>query len=232
MNCIGIYGIRNTANGKWYVGQSVNIEKRKQVHFTQLKYGAHYNQHLQAAYQKYGEDNFEFRILENISVDMLDVREQAWIAYYKANDPRLGYNLDSGGSFRKRHSAETRLKMSASQEGRTFSPETRRRMSEAGKVKVFSAEHCRKLSVSHQDKHPSEETRQKMRVARKGDRFSAEARRLHIIAATDKHPSVETRQKMSLSRMDKHPSAETRQRLIAAQKKRREAEKLAKQSAA
>ena len=36
---------------------------------------------------------------------------------------------------------------------------------------------------------------------------------------------------MSVSRMDKHPSAETRQRLIEAQKKRREAEKLAKQSA-
>jgi group I intron endonuclease len=247
MNCIGIYGIRNMVNGKWYIGQSVNIEKRKQVHFTQLKYGAHHNQHLQMAYQKYGEDSFEFRILENISVDMLDVREQAWIAYYKADDSQYGYNLDSGGSLRKRHSAETRLKMSASQKGRVFSQETKRRMSEAGKTKVFFAEQCRKLSVSHQGKRHSEDAKRKIGKASKDRGVSSETRRMQKIAVTGRPLSVETRKKMSLSRMGKHPSEETRLRLIAAQKrwrnvdpegtrrklveaqqKRREAEKLGK----
>jgi len=61
---IGIYGIRNMVDGKWYVGQSVQIEVRRECHFSLAKHGKHYNAHLQRAFLKYGKENFEFRILE------------------------------------------------------------------------------------------------------------------------------------------------------------------------
>jgi len=60
----GIYGLRNIFNNKWYIGQSINISKRKHDHFLRLKRGAHYSPYLQRAFSKYGENGFEFVILE------------------------------------------------------------------------------------------------------------------------------------------------------------------------
>jgi predicted GIY-YIG superfamily endonuclease len=54
---IGIYCIHNTVNGKRYVGQSVNIHRRKSSHLWELKNGRHGNEHLQRAFTKHGEED-------------------------------------------------------------------------------------------------------------------------------------------------------------------------------
>ena len=64
--------------------------------------GIHGNIHLQHAWNKYGEDNFEFSIIEECDIELLDEREIFWIdklkSYYKLN----GYNITlGGGGFRK-----------------------------------------------------------------------------------------------------------------------------------
>ena len=62
-------------NGKKYIGQSVNIEKRLVRHSRELKSGKSPNKILQLAWNKYGETNFNAYILENCDVIDLDERE-------------------------------------------------------------------------------------------------------------------------------------------------------------
>lgn len=65
-------------NGKRYVGQAQNIEKRLKDHFRKSS-----NPHLRNSLEKYGEDNFETSILEKvIDLAKLDEREQYWIDSY------------------------------------------------------------------------------------------------------------------------------------------------------
>lgn len=56
---LGVYMIRNTRNGKMYVGSSLNTRRRMIDHKTLLNKKKHYNPHLQSAYNK-EPDEFEF----------------------------------------------------------------------------------------------------------------------------------------------------------------------------
>ena len=73
----GIYKILNLKDGKFYLGSStMKILKRIQHHCCQLKKNNHKNKHLQNAWNKYGEENFEFIILENLEKNKCLEREQ------------------------------------------------------------------------------------------------------------------------------------------------------------
>jgi len=58
-----IYHIICIPTGKGYIGSTVNLHKRKSGHFEQLRKNKHYNQYLQNAFNKYGEENFTFEII-------------------------------------------------------------------------------------------------------------------------------------------------------------------------
>lgn len=148
MKKCGIYGIHNTANGKWYIGQSVNIYGRRQKHFWALLNSKHYNGHLQASFDKYGSGCFEFHVLEITPDNMLDIRERAWISFYRSNQEEYGYNLEPGGCDNKSHSIETRRKMSMTRKGCFPTEETKRKMSLAQQGRVISLEHRKKISES------------------------------------------------------------------------------------
>lgn len=64
----GIYKIVNKINGKHYVGSSINIDKRWSGHRYLLINNKHENQHLQNAWNKYGEDTFEFIKIEDVLI--------------------------------------------------------------------------------------------------------------------------------------------------------------------
>lgn len=93
---IGIYAIYNKANGKYYIGQSKYIQDRWIKHRSRLKCQTHENRHLQAAYNKYGAESFEFIIIEECKLEELNSTEQAYIMRY--NSYVDGYNLDMGGN--------------------------------------------------------------------------------------------------------------------------------------
>lgn len=65
----GIYEIVNQADGKAssYVGSSTDIARRFRKHRYKLSKGIHYNPHLQASWDKYGEGAFAFSALEEVA---------------------------------------------------------------------------------------------------------------------------------------------------------------------
>lgn len=93
----GIYCITNKVNGKKYIGQTYDLKFRWLHHRSDLRGGRHHNRHLQGAWNKYGEDNFEFSELEKCTLESLDEREIYWIKYYDSQNQEYGYNLADGG---------------------------------------------------------------------------------------------------------------------------------------
>jgi group I intron endonuclease len=58
-----LYSIENKVNGKCYIGSTVNLKSRWAAHRTTLRHGKHHSFILQRAWDKHGENNFEFKIL-------------------------------------------------------------------------------------------------------------------------------------------------------------------------
>lgn len=88
----GVYEIRNTLNNKVYVGSSVNVKRRLAAHRQHLRRGEHATAHLQASWDKYGEDAFAFKQL--IVCDTKDVLfyEQRIMDGFRSNQKEFGYN--------------------------------------------------------------------------------------------------------------------------------------------
>lgn len=137
-NRIGIYGIRNIINGHTYIGKTgMNFGDRWDSHKSLLRSGKHFNQHLQRAWDKYGEDNFDFIVIEECSADKLDERERYYIQFYR--EENLSYNIadgGEGGSFLGKHlSEETKRKIGeknrVNMTGRKLSDSTKHKMSES-----------------------------------------------------------------------------------------------------
>lgn len=119
---IGIYMIRNKSNGKVYIGQSVDIYLRWKSHKKNLQKGCHRNIHLQNAWNKYGEDNFEFLIIEECNEDRLTKQEQYWIDFYGGLNSTDNYNKRDAGSI-GHLSVEHKHKISLGNKGKIHSAE-------------------------------------------------------------------------------------------------------------
>lgn len=108
----GIYAIKNKINNKYYIGQSKDFKQRWMEHRAQLRHGHHHNKHLQAAWTKYGEDSFEFSIVEECEDQ--ELRNQREIYYIERYDAFYdGYNMNIGGGSCKgfKHTPEEIEKM-------------------------------------------------------------------------------------------------------------------------
>lgn len=113
MTC-GIYCITNIENGKLYIGQAHSIKHRFSTHRSELRGGYHHNNHLQNAWNKYGEDSFSFEIMNICDESELDDLETHFIALYDSTNQDLGYNKETGGNMNKSMSSESCIKISES----------------------------------------------------------------------------------------------------------------------
>lgn len=91
----GIYKCTCLSNGRIYIGQSINLQRRLSEHIYSLRCNRHRNSHLQNAWNKYGEESFVWEVVELCSVDNLNTQEQYWIEYYDSFNS--GFNLTTGG---------------------------------------------------------------------------------------------------------------------------------------
>ena len=90
MIMIGIYKITKKIDGKSYIGQSNDIQRRFNEHKTKK------DLIIDQAIQKYGISAFNFEILEECSLEELNSREKYWIAFYNTYKG-FGYNCNEGG---------------------------------------------------------------------------------------------------------------------------------------
>ena len=92
---MGIYGIRNKTNNKWYIGQSVNIEERWDSHTGKKEFFAEQCE-ITKEIQENGEENYEFVLIEEVkNREELDEREIYYIEKYDSYNN--GYNETRGG---------------------------------------------------------------------------------------------------------------------------------------
>ena len=75
-----IYKIENVVTDDFYVGSAVNHKRRKWEHWSQLKKNEHHCVKLQQAWNEYGEDAFEFVIIEEVDDDNLLQVEDTYLA--------------------------------------------------------------------------------------------------------------------------------------------------------
>ncbi len=79
-----IYKVTNLINGKLYVGQTIQNDKKGHGIL------------ISKAYRKYGKTNFRYEVIEYVHTSKLDEREKFYISLYESQSPN-GYNLTSGG---------------------------------------------------------------------------------------------------------------------------------------
>lgn len=120
-NLSGVYTITNLINGKIYVGScSKSFKQRWSAHRNDLKNNKHRNTYLQRAYNKYGEENFKFEILEECESKYSISTEQYWINMLNVCDRKYGYNLApvAGSSLGQKRTKQQCLNISNSLKGK------------------------------------------------------------------------------------------------------------------
>jgi group I intron endonuclease len=175
----GIYVIANRASGNFYIGSSYRIESRIAQHFSDLRNGRHTNQHLQSAFNLYGETEFWWSTIEICNQgDLLTIEQK----YLDGLCPK--YNIlplagSSAGSKQLRPSHWKGKKnpiVAEANRRRITKDETRKKHSE--RMKIFKItpeqrEKARRKLIGHV---VSESTREKLRRANTGRKLSDEAR--------------------------------------------------------
>ncbi len=170
-----IYKIRNKIDNKIYVGQTIgDLETRWKGH---LKKRSNCR-YLKSAINKYGVDNFEFKLVCITFDNNLDDMEIKYIEQYNCLVPN-GYNLRLGGNS-GRHNAETKQKISETLKKRYDNDIIRLNNPRIGKP--LSEITKKKLSEAHKGKKPSQESINKSIVSRRKNKtiqFDMEGNRLN-----------------------------------------------------
>lgn len=190
----GVYVIRNIVNDKVYVGGAYkSFEQRFFIHRRDLRAGRHSNEHLQSAWNKYGEDSFEFIVFERVMANQCAERETYWIGQLKAANREFGYNKSPiGGSplgtkhslksrenfsaaMRKRmESPEERFKVGNAMRGKKHSQEVKDAQSERGKRMWASPDIRERIIASNTGKKRTEEQRERIAASLRGKPLSEE----------------------------------------------------------
>lgn len=106
-NASGIYVIKNLVNNNIYIGSAINLSKRIANHRSRLIHQQHNNPHLQAAWNKYGEENFEAEVLFTCPKSYLIKLEQFFINNY---NPQYNIAKVAGSCLGIKRSEETKEK--------------------------------------------------------------------------------------------------------------------------
>lgn len=213
----GVYKIVNKTNGHFYVGSSVNLNKRFWRHKNELRKDKHHCLFLQRAWNKYGEENFEFVVLKTCTELEAKKLEQDILNQNIDNT----YNLNrfaTGGDLLSNHPNREeiicRIKQTFMERLEKMTPEQRREKFGLPKEKnpMFGRTHSDevKLKIS---------AKQKGHSRNKGIKRTEETRmKLSLIASQrtgEKNPffgkrhSAETKQRIAKSKYGKKAAKST-----------------------
>lgn len=224
----GIYAIVHKETGRAYIGSAVRFSHRWGVHKHELRNNKHGSAYLQNTWNKYGEDAFEFCILEHVEDKArLIEREQVYLSVLGHFNicPVAGSRFGSSASLATREkiskalmgrklSKESIEKRSAKRRGQKRSTESTARSAAARRGKPLSQEHKDKLSAALKGKSPwnkgkpaynrgvpmSAEQRAKMSIGSLGRRHTDASKEKMANASRGRSHTAEARAKISLAR--------------------------------
>jgi group I intron endonuclease len=161
----GIYKIINKLDNKYYVGSSINIERRWKAHLSSLKKNTHKNDKLQNAWNKYGEESFLFIVVKELPLatesELRKVEDDYLNETQKFPDNNYNCCYDSRGGKLSAHTIE---KIRASCKRVVKSPEWLAKMAEANRRRYangWTASPETRAKMAFRGKH-SEETKKKI----------------------------------------------------------------------
>ncbi len=202
-----VYLIENQVNKKAYIGFTNNLDRRwNKEHIPQLNSNTHPNQYLQAAWNKYGKESFQFKIYSAYATQELALAVEKRVeAYYRSFG--MQYNLIAGGGLppvvewteeRKAKMIKTLKDRYASGELKVaHSEETRRKLSESLTGKKRTPEQVEKM----RNRPCSEDTRKKLSEVGLGRKHTEESIQRMSEAVKqryiDKPMTDETKEKLS-----------------------------------
>jgi group I intron endonuclease len=215
---VAIYKIQNAINGKLYIGQTVNPERRAKRHFWKNNRCVK----LKNAVEFYGREAFVFSVLcwcENKA----EANEVETLLIALADARANGYNIAPGGYgtgagtdnpfFGRRHSSTLKERFSLARIGSSMPKETRekiaaanrkRTMTEATKEKLRArpkSELCSAQTAKANSKRIwTVESREKLAAHNRGKKMSEEARAKIAEANRQRVWSAESRAKLSVAR--------------------------------
>jgi group I intron endonuclease len=217
MKICGIYKISSLKSpDKFYIGSSVDIKNRWNLHKRRLEKNVHHSPILQSYTNKYGIDSLTFEIIELCNRDNILIREQYYI---DTLNPYLNVCRIAGNHLGRKCSEESIMRMRIAKS--KITDESRKRMSESAKKRkctvkrVMSEEQKKKISISHMGNKynlghkRSEETKLKMSIALKGKTgrknyiMPEEQKRKIGLANSGKIMSEETKRKISIAKKGK-----------------------------
>lgn len=120
----GVYAIRNKISHRMYIGSAVDIKNRWSVHLCVLIAGTHHSFRLQKSWDKFGENTFEWIVLELCDKPQLLEREQYYLDLHQTYLKQYGYNIlrTAGSNFGKKASTATKRKLSEAAKKRNADP--------------------------------------------------------------------------------------------------------------
>lgn len=144
-------------NGRAYIGSAINFSRRISEHTGLLNRNKHHSRYLQNSWNKYGEHNFIFGLLEQVDdpVDLI-TREQHWMDTLK---PEYNICPIAGSRLGSKATAETKAKISKNNAkywlGKSIPENVKKKMSESSKGCTHSNATKKKISKSTSgDNHP------------------------------------------------------------------------------
>lgn len=173
-----LYIITNRINNRKYIGITVDFQKRSKRHLRELRENRHHSIFLQRAFNKYGEENFDFEILfDDLSKDKAEWLEEFYLNEHYNNV----YNVSkksSGGDLISYHPELDKIKKKHSENGNAWwdslTEEEKKAHGDKSRGEnngMYGRKHKeeskKKMSENSKGWSPSEETRKRMSLAQK-----------------------------------------------------------------
>ena len=163
----GIYILNWDNCDYYYYGSSINLQRRKKQHYNKLRNGNHFNHILLKVYKKHGLPNFS--IVENCDKSDLYNMELKYLLKSKGDKNNINILYSPDGA------------------GRCFSEESKRKISESLRNRIFSDVHILNLKLCNAGinnprygKPVLKETREKLSNAQKREKNNSARKVINI----------------------------------------------------